>query len=114
MNRDQIRQTVLLLRARRWHAAAAAGGMGPRRRVAEPATTELPAVIRPRPVSLADLEVLAGQGDPLLRPFARRPELIESVASFVHARDPVARERFPSRGALLTYLQCLLRCRAAT
>lgn len=70
--------------------------------------TELPAVIRTRPVSLAEIECLAVTRHALLRPFVRHPELIDSVASFVHARDPVARQRFPSRDAMANHLRTLL------
>lgn len=114
MNREHLRQTVLLRRARRWQATVAAGGSPHHHDWRRQHCAELPAVIRPRPVSLAELEVLAAASHALLRPFVRHPQLIESVATFVHARDPAARQRFPSRDALLAHLQGLLRVRCAS
>lgn len=70
--------------------------------------SQLPIVIRPRPLQLARLEVLLQQDRGLAQMLAAHPLHLHSVARAVHQRDRAARMRFATFEALASHLQTLL------
>jgi len=91
--------TFTLLPRRAEHGATPAGG-----------AAALPAMIRPRPICLADLEALVTSRHPLLNKLTGCPGQIDYLATIVYARDRVAQRRFANRRELASYLHQLLAC----
>lgn len=67
----------------------------------------LPAVIRPAPLHLHEVERRANRDPEFARALAARPELCATLARALLARDPDARGRFADHAALAAHLRGL-------
>ena len=69
---------------------------------------EFPIVIRPDPITLADLEARIVRNPDLVSHLREHPEFCATLARGVYRRDTAARERFADASTLAAHLQAIV------
>jgi hypothetical protein len=70
--------------------------------------SSLPAVIRPKPITLAEVERHLASNDAFAAMLARKPAQLTAIAHAIHQKDPKAYARFGNAASLRAHLVSLL------